>query len=198
LQWRNEQWVPMQPADWPIPFDQQSSVSCFRLGLAKTVELISVISIFLERLELKLFDCLCGDIIVDVVQNKIKEHIENVSLDNFSESFINSFEEVNGLNRFDSWPFDQHLSFIWTVARPRHHRLDTFDILDIEFWLGRQHLRPISVELQEAIGPFHVHLLCKVAHQSSLRHRHRLPRLEKCDWGLENMPAKDQSTRKCH
>ena len=44
--------------------------------------------------ELQLFDHLCGDIIVEVLQNKIKEHIEKTSVDNFEETFIESFEKV--------------------------------------------------------------------------------------------------------
>ena len=44
--------------------------------------------------ELQLFDHLCSDIIVEVVQNKIKEHIENMSLDNYQETFIHVFEQV--------------------------------------------------------------------------------------------------------
>lgn len=44
--------------------------------------------------ELQLFDHLCGDIIVEVLQNKIKDHIEKTSLDNFEETFIESFEKV--------------------------------------------------------------------------------------------------------
>lgn len=42
---------------------------------------------------MQLFDHLCGDIIVEVVQIKIKEHIESVSLDNYQESFLTSFEK---------------------------------------------------------------------------------------------------------
>lgn len=43
--------------------------------------------------ELNLFDHLCSDIIVEVVQNKIKDHIENTSIDNYQESFISVFEQ---------------------------------------------------------------------------------------------------------
>jgi hypothetical protein len=53
-----------------------------------------IYSIFKKRFELNLFDHLCGDIIVEVVQNKIKNHIENTSLDNYQEKFIDSFEKV--------------------------------------------------------------------------------------------------------
>ena len=50
--------------------------------------------IILFRFDLELFDHLCGDIVISVVQNKIRSHIENTSLDNYQESFIKSFEEV--------------------------------------------------------------------------------------------------------
>lgn len=42
--------------------------------------------------ELDLFDHLCGDIVVGVVQNKIRLYIESTSMDNYQESFIKSFE----------------------------------------------------------------------------------------------------------
>lgn len=45
--------------------------------------------------ELDLFDHLCGDIVVGVVQNKIRLYIENTSMDNYQESFIKSFELVS-------------------------------------------------------------------------------------------------------
>lgn len=38
---------------------------------------------------------MCGDIVISVVQNKIRFHIENTSIDNYHESFIKSFEQVN-------------------------------------------------------------------------------------------------------
>jgi hypothetical protein len=41
---------------------------------------------------LELFDNLCGDIVVEVVENKIRQHIENTSMENYEESFIQSFE----------------------------------------------------------------------------------------------------------
>jgi anaphase-promoting complex subunit 2 len=41
---------------------------------------------------LEIFDHLCGDIVVEVVQNKIQSHIEMKSIDNYQISFINSFE----------------------------------------------------------------------------------------------------------
>ncbi len=47
--------------------------------------------------ELELFDHLCGDIVVGVVQNKIRTHIESTSTDNYQESFIRAFEHVNCL-----------------------------------------------------------------------------------------------------
>jgi hypothetical protein len=37
---------------------------------------------------------LCGDIVISVVQNKIRFYIENTSIDNYHESFIKSFEQV--------------------------------------------------------------------------------------------------------
>lgn len=42
--------------------------------------------------DMDLFDHLCGDIVVGVVQNKIRLHIESTSMDNYQESFIKSFE----------------------------------------------------------------------------------------------------------
>ena len=48
--------------------------------------------------ELDLFDHLCGDIVVGVVQNKIRLHIENTSMDNYQESFIKSFELVSKIS----------------------------------------------------------------------------------------------------
>ena len=45
--------------------------------------------------ELDLFDHLCGDIMVGVVQNKIRLHIESTSIDNYQVSFIKSFELVS-------------------------------------------------------------------------------------------------------
>lgn len=45
--------------------------------------------------ELDLFDHLCGDIVVGVVQHKIRLYIENTSMDNYQESFIKSFELVS-------------------------------------------------------------------------------------------------------
>jgi len=45
--------------------------------------------------ELELFDHLCGDIVVGVVQNKIRLHIESTSTDNYQESFIRAFEHVS-------------------------------------------------------------------------------------------------------
>lgn len=45
--------------------------------------------------EMDLFDHLCGDIVVGVVQNKIRLHIESTSMDNYQESFIKSFEFVS-------------------------------------------------------------------------------------------------------
>ena len=49
--------------------------------------------------ELDLFDHLCGDIIVGVVQNKIRMHIET-AMDNYQESFIKSFEHVSRFFNF--------------------------------------------------------------------------------------------------
>ena len=48
-----------------------------------------------NRFELELFDHLCGDTLVQVVENKIREHIESISLDNYEESFIKPFEAVS-------------------------------------------------------------------------------------------------------
>ncbi len=47
-----------------------------------------------------LFDHLCGDVVVEVVENKIRQHIESTSLDNYEESFIESFEIVISLDFF--------------------------------------------------------------------------------------------------
>lgn len=44
-----------------------------------------------------MFEHLCGDIIVEVVENKIKQHIESSSMDNYEESFIKLFENVSSL-----------------------------------------------------------------------------------------------------
>ena len=52
------------------------------------------------RFDLELFDHLCGDIVISVVQNKIRFHIENTSIDNYHESFIKSFEQVNFVKIF--------------------------------------------------------------------------------------------------
>lgn len=48
----------------------------------------------MKRFELTLFDHLCGDVVVEVVENKIRQHIENTSMDNYEESFIEPFENV--------------------------------------------------------------------------------------------------------
>ena len=50
--------------------------------------------LLVPRFGLELFDNLCGDIVVEVVENKIRQHIENTSMDNYEESFIQSFENV--------------------------------------------------------------------------------------------------------
>ncbi|CAF1047219.1 unnamed protein product [Brachionus calyciflorus] len=42
---------------------------------------------------LGLFDHLCGDVVVGVVEDKIRQHIDNTSIDNYEESFIDSFKE---------------------------------------------------------------------------------------------------------
>lgn len=39
-----------------------------------------------------MFDHLCGDVVVGVVEHKIKLHIESISMENYEESFIDSFE----------------------------------------------------------------------------------------------------------
>ncbi len=48
----------------------------------------------LIRFHLDLFDHLCGDIVVQVVENKIRKYIEDTSLENYEDSFIFSFEKV--------------------------------------------------------------------------------------------------------
>jgi hypothetical protein len=66
----------------------------------------NIIFVFFNfRFELHLFDHLCGDIIVEVVQNKIKGHIENTSLDNYQENFIISFEKVSTLVKKTKKPY---------------------------------------------------------------------------------------------
>lgn len=40
-----------------------------------------------------LFDHLCGDVVVGVVEQKIKIHIESTSMENYEESFIDSFKD---------------------------------------------------------------------------------------------------------
>ena len=40
-----------------------------------------------------MFDHLCGDVVVGVVEDKIRQQIESISIDNYEESFIDSFKE---------------------------------------------------------------------------------------------------------